>query len=174
MPFKAENSRIEIQPNLSGFERIITVVVGYVLFYVLVTSPHSVFKQATKETDSSFPAMLPGLIAGAVFLALGIAAVYKGLRKPKPEVILLNEAEVRIEFGTYSILDRGKNPDKDIGINLYILNREEIKSITIRHFRGGNELTFDKGKKRVRFGIALTEAEREKLFDYIKPIQGGA
>lgn len=48
------------------------------------------------------------------------------------------------------------------------INRDQIKTLSLKETDSGNRLTVDMGSKRIDIGVAATEIEREWLFESLK------
>jgi hypothetical protein len=168
MTFKCEPPRIEIDSNVSAIERILTGALGTYLIFTMLINPHGFWHSAFSDKELPFAVKIPGLLAGVLFSLGAIYLLYRSVTTPKKEKIEWKNGELKIQFGTYSFKKRGTNPDLDLFKKSYEFNKAEFDTLKLVTFSGGNEITIDRGKKRIRIGTCLTESEREDLFQKIK------
>jgi len=110
--------------------------------------------------------------------AFALYLVYRILRKPIPERLILRKTELTIDSGIppfysfygyvnlFNMQDYWSNLFPKQEVNTF--NKDEIKTLKLRENNTGNRLTIDKDSKRIDIAKGASEIEREWLFEYIK------
>ncbi|WP_097460404.1 hypothetical protein [Mangrovitalea sediminis] len=107
--------------------------------------------------------------------AFAVAIVVRIFRKPVPERLLLNKPNLAFDSGVPPFkLKTGSNSPKDQWQALFPKRKklqftpDQINTLSLRETYSGNRLTVDVGNMRIDLAGAVTEVEREWLYQYLK------
>jgi len=182
-PVLPEDSKIQISHH-NGYE-LLTIpyasggigkyFVGLFMIFWLgawFTGFTSVLEQLISGKSNTFIiTWLGGWILSGLF---AFYFLYRILKKPIPEMLLLNRPNLAYDTGVppFQITFYPKN-QKEFWKTLFAKRKkheftpEQIKTLKLRESDSGNRLTIDSGAKRHEIGNGVSEIEREWLYDYL-------